>query len=49
MNENDNQIEEAELASLSIRRVHSKLFKGGGYRSRSLREAITPERRGARS
>ena len=48
MNENDNQIDEVEIASLGIRRVERNLFWGGEYTHCCLGDAITAARRRAK-
>ncbi|HVL29926.1 MAG TPA: hypothetical protein VM326_04320 [Sphingomicrobium sp.] len=42
---NDNQIDEAELARLGIKRVRNDSFHWGDYRYGSARDAIAAARR----
>ena len=46
MNENDNDMDDAELERLGIRRVQSEFFHWGEYRYTNLRDAVAAARRG---
>jgi hypothetical protein len=48
MNENDNQVDEVELARLGIRRVERNVFQRGEYIYSNLRDAIAAARREAK-
>lgn len=48
MNENDNQIDEVELARLGIRRVEGNVFQWGEYIYSNVRDALAAARREAR-
>lgn len=43
---NDNQVDDAELARLGIRRVESQVFQWGEYIYSNLRDALAAARRG---
>ena len=45
MNENDNQIDEVELARLGIRRVERHVFQWGEYIYSNLRDALAAAKR----
>jgi hypothetical protein len=45
MNENDNQIDEVELARLGIRRVERNVFQWGEYIYSNLRDALAAAKR----
>lgn len=45
MRSNDNEIDEAELARLGIRRVESQVFQWGEYIYSNLRDAVAAAKR----
>ena len=45
MNNNDNQVDELELARLGIRRVEAEVFQVGEYIYSNLRDAIASAKR----
>lgn len=45
MNNNDNHIDETELARLGIKRVETDIFLWGEYRYGNLRDALAAARR----
>jgi hypothetical protein len=45
MNENDNQVDEVELARLGIRRVERNVFQWGEYIYSNLRDALAAAKR----
>jgi hypothetical protein len=46
MNENDNDMDDAELARLGIRRVEKTVFQWGEYIYSNLRDAVAASKRG---
>lgn len=48
MNASDNQIDEAELARLGIRRVERHVFQWGEYIYSNVRDAVAAAKRGER-
>lgn len=49
MNNNDNQIDDTELARLGIRRVEKHVFQWGEYVYSNLSDALAAARRGVKS
>ena len=49
MNNNDNQIDDTELARLGIRRVEKHVFQWGEYVYSNLSYALAAARRGVKS
>jgi hypothetical protein len=49
MNENDNEIDDAELARLGIRRIEKYVFQRGEYIYSNLRDAIAAAKRDGKS
>jgi hypothetical protein len=48
MNENDNHLDEVELARLGIRRVERHVFQWGEYIYSNLRDALAAAKRGVK-
>jgi hypothetical protein len=48
MNQNDNDMDDAELARLGIRRVEKTVFQWDQYIYSNLRDAVAAAKRGAR-
>ena len=49
MSNNDNQVDEVELARLGIRRVEKYVFQRGEYVSSNLRDAVAAAKRDEKS